>query len=275
MSHRGCAHSLSGTRGLSTARAVLKLLSFMAQHPDGVSARDVSRELGKSLSTAYDLLASLDEEGFARHDPGCGYRLRTPGAVATGMATPACRRDASRAAKELFALTRRRSYLARVEAGAIVIADVCGRQGIPTVPGLGRRIGRNAHALAIGKVVLSLLPEHGRRRYIERGLRSFTPTTLSAPGALMAELAQIRREGFAIDRGEFDVGYCSVAAPVLGDRGRFVAVLGVSTTSRTFDTEHDHLVAVVREVAAAVAGRSAPTPAAERLASNVRTLRAA
>jgi acetyl-CoA synthetase len=263
-------------RGLSTARAVLKVLSLMAQHPEGVSARDVSRALGKSMSTAYDLLASLDEEGFARHEPGRGYRLCAEAGLAspTGELSPS--HELSHAVSKLFAYTRKRSYLARVEAGAIVIAEVRGRQGIPRVPDLGPRIGGNAHALAIGKAVLSLLPEHGRRRYIERGLRTFTPRTITSPAALLAELAQVRRQGFAIDRGEFDAEYCSVAAPVLGDRGRFLGVLAVSTSGRTFDAELEKLVAAVREIATAVRGGHTSTrPAAEGAPSNVRSLRAA
>jgi DNA-binding IclR family transcriptional regulator len=113
----------------------------------------------------------------------------------------------------------------------------------------------------MGKVVLSLLPEESRRRYIDRGLRTYTPRTITSPGALMSELEQVRNSGFAVDRGEFDAGYSSVAAPVLGDRGRFLAVLGLSTLSRAFEAEVQDLVGAVREVAAAVSGgylRSGP-----------------
>jgi acetyl-CoA synthetase len=230
---------------------VLKVLSFMAQHPEGVSARDVSQELGKSISTAYYLLASLHEEGFAFHEPGCGYRLRSEAAAAVSEPRNAPDDVLARAVDQLFARTHRRSYLGRVETGAIVITAVCGRQGIPRVPGLGPRIRRSAHALAMGKVVLSLLDETGRRRYFERGLHTYTPHTITAPPALMSELDRARSNGFAVDRGEFDAEYCSVAAPVLGN-GRFLAVLGVTTSSRGFEAEVDDLVLAVREVAATV-----------------------
>jgi acetyl-CoA synthetase len=266
----------TGTRGLSTARAVLKVLSFMAEHPEGVGAREVARELGKSVSTAYDLLASLCAEGFARHQPGHGYRLSAETAIGTRAPKPSQNNALSRAVDELFARTHRRCYIGRVEAGAIVITAVRGRQGIPRVPGLEPRIGRSAHALAMGKVVLSLLPEHGRRRYIERGLRAYTPRTITAPGALMSELDQVRSNGFAVDRGEFDAEYCSVAAPILDARRRFLAVLGLSTLSRAFEEEAQDLVQNVREVAAAVSGGDVPRgTAADIDASDVRPRRAA
>jgi acetyl-CoA synthetase len=251
----GARRASATTRGLSTARAVLKVISFMAQHPDGVRAREVADELGKSVSTAYYLLASLHEEGFAVHEPGHGYRLRPEAAIGSGAPVRPPDNSLSRAVDELFARTHRRSYLGQIEAGAIVITAMCGRQGIPRVPGLGPRIDRSAHALAMGKVVLSLLPEHGRRRYIERGLRRYTPRTITSPSALMSELTQVRRSGFALDRGEFDADYGSVAAPVLGDRGRFLAVLGLSTSSRILDEGVQDLVREVRDVALAVSGR--------------------
>jgi acetyl-CoA synthetase len=250
----GGHHLSRGTRGLSTARAVLKVLSLMARHPEGISARDVAWELGKSVSTAYDLLASLLEEGFAVHEPGRGYVLCAEATIGTRAPERSHSEALSRAVDELFARSHRRSYLGQVEAGAIVITAVCGRQGIPRVPGLGPRIGRSAHALAMGKVVLSLLPEHSRRRYTERGLRTYTPRTIASPGALMSELGQVRSSGFAVDRGEFDAEYCSVAAPVFDPRGRFLAVLGLSTLSRAFESEVQDLVGAVREVAAAVSG---------------------
>jgi acetyl-CoA synthetase len=247
-------HFSRGTRGLSTARSVLRVLSFMSEHPEGVSARQVADELGKSISTAYGLLASLYEEGFALCEPGRGYRLCAEAPIGASAAELAQGTALSRAVDELFARTRRRSYLGRVDAGAIVITAVCGRQGIPRVPGLGSRIGRSAHALAMGKVVLSLLPDDARRRYIEGGLQSFTPRTITSPAALAAELDQVRSSGYAVDRGEFDLEYSCVAAPIPAFRGRFLAVLGLSTSSRTFETEVQDLVHAVREVAAAVSG---------------------
>jgi DNA-binding IclR family transcriptional regulator len=238
----------SGTRGLSTARAVLRVLSFMARRPEGVTAREVADELGKSLSTAYYLLASLDEEGFAIHEPDSRYRLPAETAMGIRAHESSSVDGLAHAADQLLDRTRRRSYVGRVEAGSIVITAVRGRQGIPKLPGLGPRIGRSAHALAIGKVVLSLLPERGRRRYMDRGLPAYTRRTITSPGALMSELDQVRSGGFAVDRREFDDQYCSVAAPVFA-RGRFVAALGLSTPSRGFDADAEGLVAAVRGVA--------------------------
>jgi DNA-binding IclR family transcriptional regulator len=254
-SPHGGADPPSGTRGLSTARAVLKVISFMARHPEGVTARDVAAELGKSVSTAYYMLASLEEEGFAVPRPGRRYELRDFTAIAAPAPEPLSPIALSQAVDGLFALTHRRSYLARVQSGSIVVTAVRGRQGIPTVPGLTPRIRHNAHALAIGKVVLSLLPERSRRRYIERGLHAYTPRTITNARALLAELDQAHSNRYAIDRGEFHPDYSCIAAPILGDGGRLLAVLALSTATRSFDADAHRLLATVRELAAAAGGR--------------------
>jgi DNA-binding IclR family transcriptional regulator len=62
----------TGQRGLSTARAALQVAWLLAGRPDGVRADEVAETLGKSVSTAYNLLASLAEEGVAEHhSAGC------------------------------------------------------------------------------------------------------------------------------------------------------------------------------------------------------------
>jgi hypothetical protein len=55
-------------RSLMTARAVLRLLHLMAHRPEGVEPDTVADYLGKSRSTATNLLNTLCCEGFAHHD---------------------------------------------------------------------------------------------------------------------------------------------------------------------------------------------------------------
>jgi hypothetical protein len=47
----------------------------LARRPEGVRADEVAEALGKSISTAYNVLASLCDEGVAERRPGGLYRL--------------------------------------------------------------------------------------------------------------------------------------------------------------------------------------------------------
>jgi DNA-binding IclR family transcriptional regulator len=241
-------------RSLSTARSVLRVLTLLVQRPGGVRADEVAKELGKSVSTAYYLLTSLCQEGFAVHARQGVYR---PARGLEHLTTVAEQLDPDEpvhhglaaTVDDLFLLTRKRSYLGVVRRGRIEIVAFRGRQGVPRMPGLGSEIRDSAHALAMGKVVLSLLGPEAVSVYIARGLKQFTRHTITSGAALSDELDRARRDGFAVDREEFDENFCCVAAPILDEHGRFVAALGLSTSVSVFDLERDELARTVIEVA--------------------------
>jgi DNA-binding IclR family transcriptional regulator len=256
----------ASSRSLSTARSVLRVLSLLVERPAGVRADEVAETLGKSVSTAYYLLTSLCEEGFAVHESKGLYRPARGLEELTAVAerTIVMHEGVAGTVDELFLLTRKRSYLGIVRQGRIQIVAFRGRQGVPRMPGLGSEIRDSAHALAMGKVVLSLLEQRGLSQYIARGLKSFTPHTITAAGELEAELGRVRRNGFAVDREEFDQNFCCIAAPIFDDHGGFVAALGLSTTPHVFDTELERLSATVMQVARGAVVAAPRTPARSR-----------
>jgi len=228
-----------------------------------VRADEVAAVVQKSTSTAYYLLVSLCEEGFAVHEPGGLYRAS---ASADSLA-PDIDEDpgpseavSARAVEALFARTRKRSYFGMVRAGAIEIAVVRGRQGVALMPGLGTQIRGNAHALAMGKVVLARLSDVALKRYVGRGLPRYTDSTIVDPDALRVELDDVRRRGFAVDREEAQPDFCCVAAPAVDARGRMTGILGLSVTVRAFDREQAELAAAVQEIA----GRAMARPLGDR-----------
>lgn len=155
---------------------------------------------------------------------------------------------------ELFARTHKRVYLAAARSGQVVIPLARGRQGMPRIPGLGARIGENAHALALGKVALSLLDDAGLERYVSRGLRSFTPATIVSPEVLRGQLDEIRAGAIGFDHEEFSEDFCCLATPVRNAGGQAVAALGISMSARCFEREREPLSEALRDVAERATG---------------------
>jgi DNA-binding IclR family transcriptional regulator len=234
---------------VSTARNVLHLLALLAHAEDGMRADDVAEALGKSTSTAYNLLDTLCQERFVVHAEDGSYHLTAEAAgfvpTAPGSQLPT---GLGGLLDELFTRTRKRVYLAAAHSGQVVISLARGRQGMPRIPGLPPRIGQNAHALALGKVALSLRDEPGVERYISHGLRAYTPATIVSPDRLRAQLAEIRAGAVAFDREEFAADFCCLALPIRNARGRAVAALGVSMSARCFELEREPLSEALREV---------------------------
>jgi DNA-binding IclR family transcriptional regulator len=237
-------------RGLSTARAVLRVTSLLAHTPEGVRADDVAAGLGKSISTAYNLLASLCDEDVAVRRPG-GVYILSPAfrdLVASG-AEPEPQLPIVHVVDDLLARTHKRSFLGIAHEDHLHVVAERGLQGMPRVAGLPAEIRDNAHALAMGKVALAAAGPDELQHYLEHGLAGFTIHTITDPGALLAELRRVRRSGFAIDRQEFGPDICCMAAPVFDRDHRFLGAVGVSLTPRALDDERDALAETLRDVA--------------------------
>ncbi len=233
-------------RGLSTARAALQVIWLLAREPDGVRADEVATKLGKSVSTAYNLLASLCDEGVAERRPGSVYHLTT--LFRETVAEQADRHDLSGVVDDLLARTHKRAYLAVIRAGQLRVVLERGMQGMPKLPGMRPEIEDNAHALALGKVVLALEPREALERYVASGLRRFTPKTITEPAALHDELRRVRTRGVAAECEEFGKDFCCLAAPILDHRRRFLGAVGISMSRRCFDEERAALEETLLDV---------------------------
>lgn len=95
-----------------------------------------------------------------------------------------------------------------------------------------------AHATSMGRVLLAHLPDPAAA--LPDSLARTTATTVTDPRVLIAELARIRDDGYALVDGELEEGVRSIAAPIRGRGGRVVAAVNISTAASRVD--HDRLV---------------------------------
>jgi acetyl-CoA synthetase len=241
------------TRGLSTARAALRVAWLLAQRPQGIRADEVAEVLGKSVSTAYNVLASLCEEGVAVRHHGGLYRLapafRKQVAEAASPPPPApAPRFWSRIADDLYARTHKRAYVGVLRDGVLHVVVERGQRGMPRLD-MAPELRDTAHALALGKVALALSGPDAVERHLEGGLAAFTPQTVTDPDRLRGELEAIRRTGVGSDHEEFAPDFCCLAAPVLDPGGHVLAVAGIAMTRRAFAEEREELEAALLDVA--------------------------
>lgn len=107
------------------------------------------------------------------------------------------------------------------------------------------------HASGIGKALLAEMDRDRRARILAaKGLAAFTGRTITDPDALLADLAQARERGFAVDDEEKNAGMRCIAAPVFDMNGEAVAGISVSgPTSRVTSDEITRLGRPVIEAA--------------------------
>ena len=107
------------------------------------------------------------------------------------------------------------------------------------------------HATGVGKVLLAHAPPEVVERVLA-ALRPVTAYTITAPGILARQLADVREHGFATTREEMSLGACSIAVPIRRD-GDVVASVAVVVAD--FRRERARLVTALTVTANGI-GRS-------------------
>lgn len=94
------------------------------------------------------------------------------------------------------------------------------------------------HCTASGKLYMASLPPAKRRAFLTSlDLTALTPNTFTDTESLAAELAEIRKKGFSLDREEFHDAMVAIAVPVTDNRGRFYAALAIHGPTQRFSLD--------------------------------------
>lgn len=109
-------------------------------------------------------------------------------------------------------------------------------------------IGEHAkmHCTGLGKAMLAFLPAEQQQTYLSKPLQPYTEYTITDKDRLLAELEEIRRQGYAVDNMEHEFGIKCVAMPILGRNRQVAAAVSISGPSLRFDEEK--IEVLVREL---------------------------
>src|SRR5690606_2642875 len=77
------------------------------------------------------------------------------------------------------------------------------------------------------------------RSVLAPGVQAFTPNTLRDEARVLAEIARVRRDGYATNREEEVIGVNGVAAPVTNADGAIVAALCVGYPTARATEEYE------------------------------------
>ncbi|AKU16528.1 IclR family transcriptional regulator [Luteipulveratus mongoliensis] len=238
----------TGVQSVDRALDVLEALS--GGTPMGVS--EVVRATGLPLGTVHRLLATLAERGYVRQDNERRYAM---GPATVRLADAGERSLAAVGqiyAARLTALCGETVNLAVLQGHEMVyIAQSPSPHSLRIFAEVGRRVP--LHSTAVGKAVLASMPAPQATGLLEGApLKPSTPKTLVTVPALSTELDVVRRQGFAFDEEEQELGVRCVAAVV--PSAGLHAALSVSGPTERFTRPAAHAAAEhVREVAADLA----------------------
>jgi len=231
---RGAAPGAKRERTNGSVQSVvraLRLIDALGASRGEVGIADLSKRVGLHVSTVHRLLATLVQQGFCRQNPetgryALGSKLYHLGEACLGQT-------------DLRGLAR--PFLERLcretgETANLVVLD--GKEALyldkvesPQNLRIFSRIGHRAplYCTAVGKILLAFRPPDEGEALLGSGpFQPLTRHTSTSPARLRQELAQVRVQGFAVDKEECEEGAYCLAVPVRNAQGRIEAALSVS-----------------------------------------------
>jgi IclR family transcriptional regulator, KDG regulon repressor len=232
-------------------KALRVLMLFTPEQPEwGVTT--VSREVAMSKSTVHRILRVLEQHAFLTQDAETRrFRL--------GLAGIELGRRAQ-AGLELRKIALPVMEQMSAQSDETVLLQVVSPEGDRVVciervqQGRGLRlildVGSTAplYAGCSSKVLLAFQDEKAIDRVLSSDLRPVTTHTITDPAQIRAQLAEIRRNGFAVSFEETDEGVAGVSVPIRDARNQVIAGLSISgPLTRVNATTIAHYTAIALE----------------------------
>jgi IclR family KDG regulon transcriptional repressor len=238
-----------GTAALERGLLILQTLAEPEVGTLGLTVNEIAERLDLDKSQASRTLNTLAVHGYvARDSVNQSYRL---GPTLFATATRALEaRLVALAGARLRALAR--------ELGETAHLSVRHPDGVLT---LASETPADANLLARARVgTITPLPTTSAGRALVIDLDDDELAAMGFDATAVAAVGQVRRDGVAYVRDEFEPGLIAAAAPVLDSHGSVIAAINVSAPTFRLEGRIDEAGRLVADAAAALALALAGTP---------------
>ncbi len=235
----------------------LKLLAIIAES-DGLSLTGLSQRAGIAPSTAHRILATLKASGFVHCDSHSHYLIGVQ-AFRIGSAFLRSRKLADAGRGVVLRLMEESGETVNIgiedEGYIVFILQAETHQPVRAFHRPGSR--SPLHASSLGKAIMAALTdEAATERLLRSGMPKFTQGTIVDPEALLADLVQVRKRGWAVDNEERAEGLRCVGAAIYDEQGDVVGAVSISgPTVRMPEERLGELGPMVKRAAAEITDR--------------------
>jgi len=218
--------------GIQSIARAAQVLRALREQPAGLTLGELAAAVALPKSTVHRLVGALTSEELL--DSSAEGRVVLGGGLA-GLAAALHEALAARVRPVLVELSHELAEtvdLAVREGASVRFLDqVPGPQRLRAVSAVGAEFP--LHCTANGKALLAELPDEAVAQLLPERLPALTRRTSTSRARLLDELAEVRMQGFALDREEQTEGICAVGAAIR-DRSGAVAALSVPVPSARF-----------------------------------------
>jgi IclR family transcriptional regulator, acetate operon repressor len=204
----------SAPGGVQSIERAFDLLEMLADAGGALGLSELAATSGLPLPTVHRLMRTLVNRGYVRQEASrryaLGSRLIRLGETSSRMLGASLRPFLA----QLVLQTGETANLAMLDGDEVAyLAQVPSAHSMRMFTEPGRRVP--PHCTAVGKALLAQLPPGQARAVLERGgMPAFTPATITDLDLLLAHLEVIRKQGYAVDEGEQEIGVRCFAVAV-------------------------------------------------------------
>ena len=244
----------------SSVQKAIGILMAFTPHNQDMGTLELSQKLGIHKSSVSRLLGVLTYHGLIQQDPITKkYKL--------GKATADLGRAISRSHSiQLVSIAQPFMDRLRDSVGESVSLEAMSGSSVilatespgPPPVSVAFNVGEKAplHVASGAKAILAFSPPDMIEKVVKGKLRRYTPNTITNQKLLKKQLSQIRHEGVAYDRGEYNIDVFSIGVPVFNHVEKPIAAVSVCAPAYRMKSHNQaDLVSQLKATAAEISAR--------------------
>ncbi len=229
----------------------MEILNLLSELPGGMSLSGISEALNLPKSSAHEILHAMVVKNYLRIDNKryrMGIKVFEIGqTVSRNLDLLQAVRPHLKSASEQLGAVTQFGILDKTE--VVYLSKMQFKEGITVESRVGTRFP--AHVTAIGKAMLSVLPEEEViERYIGKEFHHFTHNSIGSIEELLTNLRGVRDTSYAQDVEECTEGVFCLSVPIPNSCVENTSAISASMSrERWNEIEHQNVVRVLEEAA--------------------------
>lgn len=250
---------MSNAYSVPSVTRSMRILELLAQSQRGLTLSDISRKLAIPKSSAHVLIKTLETMGYLKSSQLNGrycFGMKLVGLSNMALENLDLRELARPFLQQLMLRTGLTVHLAILEGAEAVLIEKIGTPGmLRLATWVGKRL--DASSSGVGKALLAFTEEENcNQRFTRHPMARYNKNTIASLDRLARELKKVRKQGYAFEDEEGEIGFRCIGVPLYDSTNRAIAAISVAgTTSQISNDRIAKLISNVKLAARQISAR--------------------
>ena len=241
---------------INSVDRALDILDYLCKYEKEVSITQISQDLGVYKSTVYRTLVTLENKNYVTKNPETEKYSLSMKLFIMGNSVGkkvGLQKIVAPYAKELYDEFHESVNVSILEHNknepyySVMVYTEENKQILSFNTSLFSR--NECYCASVGKCLLAFQPDLDLSIYEKYPMTQYTQKTITTIMELEKELEKVKKQGFAVDDEERELGLTCIGAPILDSHGIAIAAISLSgPTSRMKDSTYEEKIQRIKEI---------------------------